>query len=665
MTNRLSTASSPYLRQHKDNPVHWFQWGEDAFAEAQRTGKPILLSVGYSACHWCHVMAHESFEHEPTAAVMNDLFVNVKVDREERPDVDSVYMDAVQALTGRGGWPMTVFCTPTGEPFYGGTYYPRDSFVQLMNAVDDAWKNRREELNQNVDALIEAIGRTRNITPASEINSAELLADTITKLENDFDPDWGGFGNAPKFPSTFALDLMLRQYQRNGNENLLAMVRVSLDAMASGGMYDQIGGGFARYSVDRQWLVPHFEKMLYDQALLLRVYTHAWLITHEPRYRQVAEEIITYLLNEMTDELGGFYSAEDADSLDEHGHSEEGAFYTWTPTEIRHILGDAADEALSWWNMSDEGNFEGRNIPHRIPQRGELLRPSSIEASRALLFEHRALRHRPGLDDKVLCEWNAMMLSSLCEAATAFDRDDITAAVVRNAEFLRDHLHTATGEWHRSWQSHAQPQAQHAALAHDLAHVVDAFTRVYELTADHQWLALAQRTAHSLVADYWDAEHGGLFTVSDHAEQLVVRQKDLMDNATPSANSVAAIAFLRLSALTADNDLNDKAVQILKLLAKVSPSAPTAFCNAAYANSLLEHGVTEIVIPGNQPTLLNVVRSQWLPLAVTAWGEPTASPLWESRTEGSAYVCRDHVCLLPAHTPEELQQRIITNASGG
>jgi uncharacterized protein YyaL (SSP411 family) len=241
-------------------------------------------------------MAHESFEHEPTAEVMNDLFVNVKVDREERPDVDSVYMDAVQALTGRGGWPMTVFCTPTGEPFYGGTYYPRDSFVQLMNAVDDAWKNRREELNQNVDALIEAIGRTRNITPASEINSAELLADTLTKLENDFDPDWGGFGNAPKFPSTFALDLMLRQHQRNGNENLLAMVRVSLDAMASGGMYDQIGGGFARYSVDRQWLVPHFEKMLYDQALLLRVYTHAWLITHEPRYRQVAEEIIMYLL---------------------------------------------------------------------------------------------------------------------------------------------------------------------------------------------------------------------------------------------------------------------------------------------------------------------------------------------------------------------------------
>ena len=609
-------------------------------------------------------MAHESFEDEATASVMNQLFVNIKVDREERPDVDAIYMDAVQAMTGRGGWPMTVFCTPTGEPFYGGTYYPRESFVKLMQAVDDAWRNKRDDLQQNVDALVEAVGRTARIAPVAQFNAHELADTALQAMSQSFDTRWGGFGSAPKFPSTFALDLAMRMYQRSHDDQLLGMVNTSLDAMAAGGMYDHIGGGFARYSVDRQWLVPHFEKMLYDQALLLRVYTHAWLITHEPRYRQIAEEIITYLLNEMTDELGGFYSAEDADSLDEHGHSEEGAFYTWTPAEVRNILGDAADEALTWWNMSDEGNFEGRNIPHRIPQRGDLLRPSTIDASRALLFEHRALRHRPGLDDKVLCEWNAMMLSSLCEAATAFDRDDITSAVVRNAEFLRDHLRHSNGEWHRSWQSHAQPQAQHAALAHDLVHLVDAFTRVYELTADHQWLVLASRTAHSLVADYWDAEHGGLFTVSDHAEQLVVRQKDLMDNATPSANSVAAVAFLRLSALTADNDLFDKAVQILKLLARVSPSAPTAFCNAAYANSLLEHGVTEIVIPGIQPSMMNVVRSQWLPLAVTAWGEPTESPLWEGRTEGMAYVCRDHVCLLPAHTPDELQQRIVTNASG-
>ena len=665
MTNKLSEASSPYLRQHRDNPVNWFQWGDEAFAEAVRTGKPILLSVGYSACHWCHVMAHESFEDHTTAAVMNELFVNIKVDREERPDVDAVYMDAVQAMTGRGGWPMTVFCTPTGEPFYGGTYYPRESFVKLMHAVDDAWRNKREDLQQNVDALVEAVSRTARISPVDEFDAHELANTALQAMSQSFDLRWGGFGSAPKFPSTFALDLAMRLYQRSRDNQLLEMVNTSLDAMAAGGMYDHIGGGFSRYSVDEKWLVPHFEKMLYDQALLLRTYTHAWLIGQQDRHRQTAEEIMSYVINELRHTDGGFYSAEDADSLDEHGHSEEGAFYTWTPKEIDVVLGNDSEAALEWWNIIEGGNFEGRSIPNRIPQRTSLQRSSLIESARQRLFNHRATRPRPGLDNKVLTEWNAMMLSSLCEAATAFDRDDITAAVVRNAEFLRDHLHTATGEWHRSWQSHAQPQAQHAALAHDLAHLVDAFTRVYELTADHQWLALAQRTAHSLVADYWDAEHGGLFTVSDHAEQLVVRQKDLMDNATPSANSVAAIAFLRLSALTADNDLNDKAVQILKLLAKVSPSAPTAFCNAAYANSLLEHGITEIVIPGNQPTLLNVVRSQWLPLAVTAWGEPTASPLWESRTEGSAYVCRDHVCLLPAHTPEELQQRIITNASGG
>ncbi|MFY8239069.1 MAG: thioredoxin domain-containing protein [Ilumatobacteraceae bacterium] len=665
MTNRLANASSPYLRQHRDNPVDWYQWGDEAFAEAARTGKPILLSVGYSACHWCHVMAHESFEDVPTAEVMNELFVNVKVDREERPDVDSVYMDAVQALTGRGGWPMTVFCTPTGEPFYGGTYYPRDTFVQLMNAVDDAWRNRRDELQQNVDALVEAIGRTAHVEPTDSLDTPVLVDNTVKAIVASFDAQWGGFGGAPKFPSTFALDLAMRISVQTHRPDLMQIVTTSLDAMAAGGMYDHLGGGFSRYSVDQRWLVPHFEKMLYDEALLLRVYIHAWLITKEPRHRQVAEEVIAYVLADLSHPDGGFYSAEDADSLDAHGHSEEGAFYTWSPTEVREVLGNNADAAMEWWDIEEGGNFEGLSIPNRIAHRGAIARPAHIETARLALLAHRSQRHRPGLDNKVLTEWNAMMLSSLCEAASAFDQPELVNAAQNNARFLISQLRNENGVWLRSWQADAVPQARHAALAHDLAHVVDAMTRMYELTAEVEWLDVATATAHQLLEKYWDNEHGGLFTVADDAEQLVVRQKDLMDNATPSANSVAAMAFLRLAAITGEELFRDKAMDILKLLARVAPTAPTAFCHAIGAAILASDGTTEVVIPGHNHEFLAIVRDTWRPDMVLAWGAPTSSPLWEGREIGQAYVCRNHACLLPASSPEELTARLATNANGG
>ena len=660
MTNRLSEASSPYLRQHRDNPVHWFQWGDEAFAEAQKTGKPILLSVGYSACHWCHVMAHESFEDAATADVMNQLFVNVKVDREERPDVDAVYMDAVQALTGRGGWPMTVFCTPTGEPFYGGTYYPRETFIKLMHAVDDAWKNRREDLQQNVTALLETIGRTAHIEPAVDIDIPHLITATLNTLTTNFDQQWGGFGGAPKFPSTFALDLMLREYVATQNPLLLQMVETSLDAMAAGGMYDHIGGGFARYSVDEKWLVPHFEKMLYDQALLAKVYLHAWLVTQSPRHRQVVEEIVGYLVRDMRHELGGFYSAEDADSLDASGHSEEGAFYTWTPTEIRDVLGENAAQALTWWNITDSGNFEGRNIPHRIPQRGQITRPADIEQLRQELFAHRDTRPRPGLDNKVLLEWNAMMLATLCEVASAFEDEHLTNIATSNADFLISHMRDSSSHWFRSWQADATPHAQHAALAHDLAHVVDAMTRMYELTSKYTYLEVARDAAQQLLDSYWDSTHGGLFTVASTGEQLVVRQKDLMDNATPSSNSVAAAAFLRLSALTGEQLFADRANDILRLLGRVSASAPSAFCFAMLAATIAHEGTTEVVVPGHQPDLLSVVRSQWRPTTVVAWGQPTPSPLWKDRNAGYAYVCRNFTCQLPVSTPQDLRQQLLT-----
>jgi len=664
VTNRLASASSPYLRQHLDNPVDWYQWGEEAFAEAQRTGRPILLSVGYSACHWCHVMAHESFEDEATATVMNSLFINVKVDREERPDVDAVYMDAVQALTGRGGWPMTVFLTPTGEPFYGGTYYPRETFVKLMEAVDDAWRNRRDELQQNVDALVEAIGRTAHITPSESIDVPDIVRNTLSALLANADKEWGGFGSAPKFPSTFALDLAMRTYQHTNDTDVAAIVTTSLDAMAAGGIYDHIGGGFARYSVDQQWLVPHFEKMLYDQALLLRTYLHAWQIFGNPAYKQVITESLTYLLSDLRHSSGGFFSAEDADSLDEHGHSEEGAFYTWTPSEVRTILSETAQEALDWWSITEGGNFEGRSIPHRMSHRGKLERPLTIENARTALHQHRATRPRPGLDDKILTEWNAMMLSTLCEIAAAFDDTLLTHAAQQTAQFMVDNLRQPDKTWRRSWQANATPQARHNALAHDLAHVVDAFTRMYELTGAHQWLDVASDAAEQLLRDYWDTEHGGLFTVAANAEQLVVRQKDLMDNATPSANSTAAMAFLRLSALTGDTELRSRATDILRLLARVAPSAPSAFGNAVSAMMLMHEGTTEIVIPGDATQFLSVLREQWRPNTVLAWGDPLDSPLWTGRTSGSAYVCRDYVCQLPAANPAEFRQRLTTTSSG-
>ncbi|MFM1791414.1 MAG: hypothetical protein RLZZ526_1741 [Actinomycetota bacterium] len=659
--NRLSRSSSPYLRQHKENPVDWYEWGDEAFADARETGRPILLSIGYSACHWCHVMAHESFENDDVAAVMNSLFVNVKVDREERPDVDAVYMDAVQALTGRGGWPMTVFLTPDGHPFFGGTYYPRDSFVKLMHAVDDAWRNKRAELQQNIDALVEMVGRTAALSPADGFDVPSMRTGTINELRSRFDAQWGGFGGAPKFPGTFAIDTVLREYMRTGDETLRPVVTTSLDAMACGGMYDHIGGGFSRYSVDERWLVPHFEKMLYDQALLARTYVHAWKSLGHARYFQVASETIDYVLSCMRHPNGGFFSAEDADSLTPSGHSEEGAFYTWTPAELDEALGEWAGDAAAYWGITDGGNFEGRSIPNRIHARPDIGRPDVIERCRRALLSARNERSRPGLDDKVLTEWNAMFLSTLAEAALLADNDRWKSAAVANGVFLMENLRGADGRWHRSWQADATPRARHDALAHDIAHVVDAFTRLYELTGNERWLVEARDAADNLIGNHWDDENSGLFTTSHSGEQLIARQKDIMDNATPSANSTAALALLRLSALLADDSYAERARGILSLLARVQPQAPSAFCNAMHSFELVSAGTTEVVIPGVNRGFVREYCTTWRPYAVLAHGQPMDGPLWEGRTEGNAYVCRGNVCLTPATSASELADRLATS----
>jgi uncharacterized protein YyaL (SSP411 family) len=605
-------------------------------------------------------MAHECFEDDETAAAMNRLFVNVKVDREERPDVDAVYMDAVQAMTGRGGWPMTVFLTPAGAPFFGGTYYPKPQFLQLMAAIDDVWRHRPDDVQQNVEALHEALRRTTALTPLDELPPLELVPHTLQQLAEQFDAEWGGFGGAPKFPSTMSLDLMARAVAlgTDGEGVARTVLTTSLDAMASGGMYDHVGGGFARYSVDQQWLVPHFEKMLYDQALLVRVYAHAAAALAEPRYAQIVDETITYVLRDLRHPEGGFYSAEDADSPDEHGHGHEGLFHTWTSDEVRSVLGDDADATLDWYEFSPSGNFEGRTIPTRLAHRGQWQRPAHIEQARQALFEARALRRRPGLDDKVITEWNGLMLAALCEAAALFGRADWTAAAVANGEFLVRSLRRPDGRWHRSWHADGTPPARHEALAADHAALIDGFTRLAELTGGARWIEFACEAADTMLDHFWDTDAGGLFTTPDDGEQLVVRQKELLDNATPGANSEAANALLRLAALTGEARFANHADQILRLLGKAAPQAPTAFTHAMAALWLRHAGSTEVVVTGSRPDLLEVVQRRWLPHAVLAWGEAYDSPLWEGRTADLAFVCHDHACELPAATVDTLTSQL-------
>jgi len=661
--NRLAGESSPYLRQHRDNPVDWWPWCDEAFAEARRRDVPVLLSVGYSACHWCHVMAHESFEDPEVAEVMNRLFVNVKVDREERPDVDSIYMDAVQAMTGRGGWPMTVFLTPRAQPFFGGTYYPKPTFLQLMNAIDDAWRNRRDDIDNNVAALVENIGRTSQISTNEHLPSIDVFKAAVQRLDADFDARWGGFGDAPKFPGTMALEVLLRSYLNDESPRTRQMLTTTLDAMASGGMYDHLGGGFARYSVDEKWLVPHFEKMLYDQALLIRPYLHALLVLREPRWQQVVTETIDYVLRDLCSPEGAFYSAEDADSLDESGHSHEGHFYVFTPAQVRQVVpAHLVDTALAWYEITDAGNFEGKSIPCRLTNRGNLTRSDDVETVRQLLLAARNTRHRPGLDDKVILEWNALMIASVCEAAAALHNDEWARAAQRAGEFMATTMRRADGRWLRTWHRDATPK--HLAMAADLANLIDAFTRLYELTGTARWVHLAREAADQLIAHHHDSTEGGFFTTPDDGERLIVRQKDLIDNATPSANSVAALALQRLAALTGVEQYRTHAEGVLKLLASIVQSAPTAFPHLLCALHLHHVGPTEVAITGKRGELVSYLASQWLPTVVMAWGETFDTPLFADRRDGMAYVCRQYACQAPATSRDELVAALRAALSG-
>ena len=677
MPNRLQYETSPYLLQHQDNPVDWYPWGEEALEKAKAEEKPILLSVGYSACHWCHVMAHESFEHEPTAQMMNDWFVNIKVDREERPDIDDIYMQAVQAMTRSGGWPMTVFLTPEGQPFYGGTYFPLEprygmpSFRQILEGVHDAWANRRDDVRKSAAELTNVMDRAELGIGGSEDDLQPALLDAaVGQMKQQFDPRHGGFGGAPKFPQPMNLEFMLRDYARTGDAETLRVVTHTLERMAHGGIYDQIGGGFARYSVDVHWLVPHFEKMLYDNAQLSRVYLHAWQVTGEPFYRRIAEEIYDYILREMTSPEGGFYSATDADS-----EGEEGKFFVWSMDEIQTLL-DAEDArtAIEYFGVTRGGNFEGHNIlyvPNDDATVADRLGIDEDELSARLarikdaLYAARTHRVHPGLDDKTLAGWNGLMLASLAEAARVLDRANYRQAALRAGEFLIKHMITPEG---RVYRTHKNGQSKLNGYLEDYATLIDALLELYQTTFEDRWFVTARRLADT-VLEQFPAPEGGFFDTSEDHEALVVRPRSVQDNAVPSGSGKMSQVLVKLAAYTGDVRYDEAARGTLRLLTNAVQQYPQAFGESAGAMEMIVSGLREVAVVGDpnsaetQALLHEIVRpyrpNVILALAGTAVSGEHTIPLLSHRTmrdhQPTVYVCRQFVCQLPVTTVEQVR----------
>ncbi len=677
--NRLKDETSPYLLQHADNPVDWHPWGEAAFRLAQEQDKPVLLSVGYSACHWCHVMAHESFEDDATAAMMNALFVNVKVDREERPDVDDIYMGAVQAIAGQGGWPMTVFLLPDGRPFYGGTYYPKErrygmpSFRQLMDAVHDAYRNQRENLEQQAANLHQALKRDALAIGRDDDSglTADMLDEAAHALLSTIDREHGGFGAQPKFPNPISLEFLLRYHARAGHEEALNLVAFTLRQMAGGGIYDQIGGGFARYSVDAHWLVPHFEKMLYDNAQLSRLYLHAWQITGDKSFRAIAEDIYDYILREMTAPAGGFYSATDADS-----EGEEGKFFVWTIEEaaaalqpISEDLPRALEIAIETYSLTQQGNFEDSNILHRprpLAETAIVLGLSLAELNSALamikdqLYAIRAERVPPGLDDKILTSWNGLMLASLAEAARALNREDYLAAARRAGEFMLTRMMDESG---RLYRTHKDGRSKLNGYLEDYANMIDALLELYQSTFEERWFAAARRLADVALLRF-PADDGAFYDTSDDHEALIVRPRNLQDNVTPSGNGMMAKQLLRLAAYTGAARYDLAAREVLRKLSDAMRQYPQAFAESLNAADMLVGGIAEVAIIGGESDettveVLDLLQKPFHPNLVLAFASddvlrPGSIPLLNGRTKSNGattiYVCRDFICEMPVTT---------------
>jgi uncharacterized protein YyaL (SSP411 family) len=674
MPNRLINETSPYLLQHAQNPVDWYPWGEEALQRAKTEDRPIFLSIGYAACHWCHVMEHESFEDAATAARMNESFVSIKVDREERPDLDSIYMSAVVAMTGQGGWPMSLFLTPDGKPFYGGTYFPdtrrynMPAFTDVLSAIATAWKDRRAELVSSSARVIEALQQNEAATGDDAPLSPRTLDQAMRQIQQSFDWDAGGWGGAPKFPQPMALEFLIRVYARTRDELLLKMIVTTLDKMARGGMYDQLGGGFHRYSTDAIWLVPHFEKMLYDNAQLARVYLHAWQITRNDFYRRVAEQTLDYVVREMTHPSGGFYSTQDADS---EGH--EGNYFIWTPAEIRDALGADAQLFIDAYGVTDHGNFEGKNIlsaardPDVLAAMHKMTKAevaARLDAARQKLFAARELRVNPARDEKVLTGWNGLMLAAFAEAARVLKRDDYGAVAERNAAFLLREMRGSDGRLHRSWKDGS---ARLNGYLEDYANLTEGLLALYETTFDVKWFVAAREMADAMLAHFADPR-GGFFDTSDDHEALVTRPKDVQDNAVPSGNAMAATVLLKLSAYTGDSRYADAADRAVRGVQRALAAAPLGFAQWLCALDFALGQPKEIAIIGegdDARQLLEVVRREYRPnqvVAVARGGGDSPIPLLPGRTQlngrATAYVCQHFACQMPVTEPDGLAEQI-------
>jgi uncharacterized protein len=670
MANHLANESSPYLLQHADNPVDWVPWSKEALERARVADKPIFLSIGYSACHWCHVMAHESFEDERVAAVLNEHFVSIKVDREERPDLDRIYMSAVHAMTGSGGWPMTVFCTADGKPFHSGTYYPPTarhglpSFTDLLLAVVRAWQTRRAELVTGSERVVTAI-EAQSAVPAVDGTDLdpEVLPAAVGVLRQRTDRTHGGWGSAPKFPQPMALEFLLRYHARTGEEDALRMACRALDAMAYGGLYDQIGGGFHRYAVDERWLVPHFEKMLYDNAQLARVYLHAWQVTGNGFYRTIVEETLDYVVREMTDPEGGFYSTQDADS-----EGEEGKFFVWTPDEIRAILGADAPAFISAYGVTEQGNFspdgglrEGKSILELVGSQEDR---QGLAEARDKLFEVRERRVHPGCDDKVLTSWNGLMLAAFAEAARAMGRDDYRQVAESNAGFLLREIRQADDRLLHSWRDGV---AKLNGYLEDYSYVIEGLLELYQTTFDPRWYQAAHELAETMIA-HFEAPDGGFYDTSDDHEALITRPRDLQDNATPSGNAMAATALLRLAGLAVEPRYVDLVYRMLGQMQSQMAQYPLGFGQWLQALCYALASPREVALVGDPSAadtraLLAVLRDGYRPHQVVALGDLSEGtpvvPLLRYRTcvdgRATAYVCVKRVCQPPVTDPEALQ----------
>ena len=687
MPNRLINETSPYLLQHANNPVDWYPWGQEALDRAKAEDKPILLSVGYSACHWCHVMERESFEDPQTAKMMNDSFVSIKVDREERPDIDSIYMTVVHALAGQGGWPMTVFLTPDGKPFYGGTYFPPEDrhgmpgFRTVLSAMASAYQDKRDEVVKTTDQLVQHMKQVsqsaRNLDPLT----TDVIYQAHRGMAGQFDDINGGMGVQPKFPQPMTYEFLLRTYIRSQDAQAFEIVELTLDRMAFGGIYDQIGGGFHRYSTDAFWLVPHFEKMLYDNALLVKLYLHAYQVTGKPLYRRIVEETLDYVVREMTDPSGGFYSAQDADS-----EGVEGKFFVWTPEQITDVLGEEdAAPFMRYYGVTQEGNFEGSNILHVNTDPTAVARESGmthealndlLSRSSAKLLEARGKRIHPQRDDKILTAWNGLMLRAFAEASGVLSRSDYTEVAIRNAKFLLESLRPQ-GRLLRTYkagsgQGKSDGQAKLNGYLEDYSFLIDGLIALHEVTFDERWLGEAISLGKDMVDLFWDEALGQFYDTGHDHEELIVRPRDTADNALPSGGSMAADVLLRLAVITGDSGYHEKALTALRSVRELMSRHPTGAGNWLCALDFYLSVVKEIAIigdPGDTQTqaLMSEVYRNYLPNRVflgqgSDEGSLVGLPLLEDRGQingrPTAYVCQNFICQLPVNEPSELAKQL-------